>query len=54
MKFHSFGLFFFSYVLTGTEKGMNETFGTTCHGAVRITHELLNVLIEVKVKESEL
>lgn len=23
-----------SYVLTGTEQGMNETFGTTCHGAV--------------------
>jgi tRNA-splicing ligase RtcB len=23
-----------SYVLTGTEHGMNETFGTTCHGAV--------------------
>lgn len=24
-----------SYVLTGTEVGMNETFGTTCHGAGR-------------------
>jgi len=24
-----------SYVLTGTEKGMEETFGTTCHGAGR-------------------
>ncbi|KAI4786478.1 hypothetical protein KUCAC02_037095 [Chaenocephalus aceratus] len=24
-----------SYVLTGTEKGMTETFGTTCHGAGR-------------------
>uniref|UniRef100_A0A914HVV0 RNA-splicing ligase RtcB homolog n=1 Tax=Globodera rostochiensis TaxID=31243 RepID=A0A914HVV0_GLORO len=24
-----------SYVLTGTEKGLNETFGTTCHGAGR-------------------
>ena len=24
-----------SYVLTGTEQGMMETFGTTCHGAVR-------------------
>lgn len=23
-----------SYVLTGTEKGFSETFGTTCHGAV--------------------
>lgn len=25
-----------SYVLTGTEKGMQETFGSTCHGAVPI------------------
>lgn len=25
-----------SYVLTGTEQGMTETFGTTCHGAVRL------------------
>ncbi|KAL3103374.1 hypothetical protein niasHS_002560 [Heterodera schachtii] len=24
-----------SYVLTGTEKGLNDTFGTTCHGAGR-------------------
>ena len=24
-----------SYVLTGTEKGMKETFGSTCHGAGR-------------------
>ena len=24
-----------SYVLTGTEVGMTETFGTTCHGAGR-------------------
>ncbi|KRZ06390.1 tRNA-splicing ligase RtcB -like protein [Trichinella zimbabwensis] len=24
-----------SYILTGTEKGMSETFGTTCHGAGR-------------------
>lgn len=24
-----------SYVLTGTDKGMVETFGTTCHGAGR-------------------
>lgn len=23
-----------SYVLTGTQQGMNETFATTCHGAV--------------------
>ena len=25
---------YFSYVLTGTEKGFTETFGSTCHGAV--------------------
>lgn len=25
-----------SYVLTGTEQGMTETFGTTCHGAVSL------------------
>ena len=25
-----------SYVLTGTEQGMQETFGSTCHGAVSI------------------
>jgi tRNA-splicing ligase RtcB len=24
-----------SYVLTGTEQGMGDTFGTTCHGAGR-------------------
>lgn len=24
-----------SYILTGTEQGMGETFGSTCHGAVR-------------------
>jgi tRNA-splicing ligase RtcB (3'-phosphate/5'-hydroxy nucleic acid ligase) len=23
-----------SYVLTGTHRGMQETFGSTCHGAV--------------------
>lgn len=27
-----------SYVLTGTEKGMRETFGSTCHGAVHTAH----------------
>lgn len=26
-----------SYVLTGTEQGMAETFGTTCHGAVEFS-----------------
>lgn len=25
-----------SYVLTGTEQGMQETFGSTCHGAVSV------------------
>jgi tRNA-splicing ligase RtcB len=25
-----------SYVLTGTQQGMLETFGSTCHGAVRV------------------
>jgi tRNA-splicing ligase RtcB len=25
-----------SYVLTGTEKAMQETFGSTCHGAGRV------------------
>jgi RNA-splicing ligase RtcB len=25
-----------SYVLTGTEKGFQETFGSTCHGAGRL------------------
>lgn len=46
-----------SYVLTGTDKGMEETFGSTCHGAGRamsrnksrkqLTHtEVLNDLKE--------
>ena len=30
-----------SYVLTGTEKGMQTTFGTTCHGAVSIAFNFL-------------
>lgn len=30
-----------SYVLTGTEKGMGETFGSTCHGAV---HDSFNLM----------
>lgn len=29
-----------SYVLTGTEKGMSETFGSTCHGAVSVARAL--------------
>ena len=32
--FFCFFTFLHSYVLTGTEKGMRQTFGTTCHGAV--------------------
>ena len=32
--FFCFFTFLLSYVLTGTEKGMRQTFGTTCHGAV--------------------
>lgn len=27
-------LYLYSYVLTGTQKGFDETFGSTCHGAV--------------------
>ena len=33
-NFFCFFTFLHSYVLTGTEKGMRQTFGTTCHGAV--------------------
>jgi hypothetical protein len=32
-----------SYVLTGTEQGMQETFGSTCHGAVSVIRQF-NVL----------
>ncbi|XP_070559608.1 RNA-splicing ligase RtcB homolog [Ptychodera flava] len=49
-----------SYVLTGTEKGMQETFGTTCHGAGRAWsraksrrnldyHDVLNKLAELGI-----
>lgn len=31
-----------SYVLTGTDQGMEDTFGTTCHGAVS---KLFNLLV---------
>lgn len=31
-----------SYVLTGTEQGMLETFGSTCHGAVNIVFNKKN------------
>lgn len=38
-----------SYVLTGTEKGMTETFGSTCHGAVssncsKISREIIQLI----------
>lgn len=32
-----------SYVLTGTEQGMTETFGSTCHGAVSAQFRILNI-----------
>lgn len=40
-----------SYVLTGTEQGMTETFGTTCHGAVSYENRKLlrNVLFSVVI-----
>ena len=38
-----------SYVLTGTEQGMKETFGSTCHGAVswRVT-QCYNIIERIK------
>lgn len=37
-----------SYVLTGTAKGMTETFGSTCHGAVSLkkNHFMYNSVID--------
>jgi tRNA-splicing ligase RtcB len=35
-----------SYVLTGTEQGMQETFGSTCHGAVSYRFEFVFFLLE--------
>lgn len=35
----------FSYVLTGTQQGMKETFATTCHGAVCFVRVLFNSLM---------
>ena len=32
-----------SYVLTGTQQGMNETFGSTCHGAVSIAADFVGL-----------
>ena len=34
-----------SYVLTGTQTGMEETFGSTCHGAVSSYNVSLYLLI---------
>ena len=39
----------FSYVLTGTEKGMNQTFATTCHGAVS-SYNLLYAILFLDLK----
>ena len=39
-----------SYILTGTEQGMLETFGSTCHGAVFFLKILLNILKLFKIK----
>lgn len=41
-----------SYVLTGTEQGMLETFGSTCHGAVssEIIIKNIDVFILVSLK----
>ena len=36
-----------SYVLTGTDQGMEDTFGTTCHGAVS---ELFYLFTKKKVE----
>ena len=43
-----------SYVLTGTEKGMHETFGSTCHGAgrARSRHNSLQKLSYEQVLEN--
>jgi RNA-splicing ligase RtcB len=38
-----------SYVLTGTEQGMQETFGSTCHGAVSVVRWFHIVFIHVAV-----
>ena len=39
-----------SYVLTGTEKGFSETFGSTCHGAVSSNYKIdMFVFVHVHV-----
>lgn len=40
-----------SYVLTGTEKGMTETFGSTCHGAVCWTFFILFAFFGLNIDE---
>lgn len=47
-----------SYILTGTEKGLTETFGSTCHGAGRALSraksrrniDYLDILEQMKTK----
>ena len=41
-------LFLFSYVLTGTSKGFQETFGSTCHGAVS-THTYTHLYSSIHI-----
>jgi tRNA-splicing ligase RtcB len=43
-----------SFVLIGTEKAMNETFGSTCHGAGRVMsrHEAVREIPESKTFDS--
>jgi len=43
-----------SYVLTGTQHGMETTFGTTCHGAVssaeiRVNHAKQKIMVNKKM-----
>jgi tRNA-splicing ligase RtcB len=45
-----------SYLLTGTEKAMQETFGTTCHGAGRVKSRsaaMRSIDREILLKELE-
>ena len=38
-----------SYVLTGTDKGMAETFGSTCHGAGRYVSQRVSISVSFSV-----
>lgn len=38
-----------SYVLTGTDQAMKETFGSTCHGAVSICEKFVSYKITYKL-----